>query len=402
MIFAELGLHTSLIDRCASLEFNEPTPIQKRAIPIALGGEDLIGCAATGTGKTAAFLLPMLNQLYNEKSSGISALVLAPTRELAGQIAANLEKLDVKKRARSVVIVGGASMGRQVADVRRGAAVVIATPGRLIDHLDQGTIDLSRVKMLVLDEADRMLDMGFLPAIKRVLGQVPRERQTLLFSATMSPAIERIAREYMRKPKVVEVNPPGKAAITVKQAAYLVDATSKTALLLHLLEQEGCSRTLVFTRTRRGAEKLSRLLASRNHKVDRIHADRSQPQREAALRGFREGRCRVLVATDVAARGIDVTSISHVINFDMPAAPEDYVHRIGRTGRAGNAGHAVTLVTPVDTQSMTRIERLTGQRVERIKLPGFANETVVEQPAPTKKGRRNGPVASRPQRAGRY
>ncbi|MFN0086418.1 MAG: DEAD/DEAH box helicase [Blastocatellia bacterium] len=402
MIFAELGLHPSLVDRCASLEFTEPTPIQKLAIPTLLDGADMIGCAATGTGKTAAFLLPMLNQMYVEKSDGISGLILAPTRELAGQIAANLEKLDVRKKARSVVIVGGASMGRQIAELRRGASVIIATPGRLLDHIDRGTVDLSRVRKLVLDEADRMLDMGFLPAIRRVIGLLPRERQTMLFSATMSPSIERIAREHMRRPRIVDVNPRGKAASTVKQAAYLVGATSKTALLLHLLDQEACSRTLVFTRTRRGAERLSRLLASRNHKVDRIHADRSQPQREAALRGFKEGRCRVLVATDVAARGIDVTLISHVINFDMPAAPEDYVHRIGRTGRAGNAGHALTLVTPVDTQSMTRIERLTGQRVERIQLPGFGDETIVERPFETKRSGRDGRTsAARSQRAGR-
>ncbi len=401
MIFAKLGLHASLAERCESLDFTEPTPIQRKAIPVLLEGVDLIGCAATGTGKTAAFLLPLLHRLYAEKGAGIRALLLAPTRELAGQIAANLEKLDAKRTARAIVIVGGASMGRQIAELRRGASVVIATPGRLIDHIDQGTIDLSRVRTLVLDEADRMLDMGFLPAIRRVLGQLPRERQTMLFSATMSPEIERIAREQMRRPRIIETSPRGKTASTVKQAAYLVGATAKTALLLHLLDQEEYSRTLVFTRTRRGAERLSRLLAAKNHAVDRIHADRSQPQREAALRGFREGRCRVLVATDVAARGIDVTSISHVINFDVPAAPEDYVHRIGRTGRAGHAGHAFTLLTPVDALSMTRIERLTGQRIERIQLPGFS-EGAADQVSPAKPVRQNGRPAPRASRAGRH
>jgi ATP-dependent RNA helicase RhlE len=250
----------------------------------------------------------------------------------------------------------------------------------LLDHLENRTVDLSRVETLVLDEADRMLDMGFLPAIRAIINRVPSERQTLLFSATMAPQIEQIAREYMRQPKVVEVNPRNKAAATVKQTAYPVATESKTTLLLHLLEREQCARALVFTRTRRGAERLSRLLASQLHQVDRIHADRSQPQREAALRGFKDGRCRVLVATDIAARGIDVDSITHVINFDVPATPEDYVHRIGRTGRAGNAGHAITLLTPVDELSMLEIEKLTGQKVERVVVPGFGGISLPSKP----------------------
>ncbi len=381
MIFTKMGLHSSIADRCHSLGFTEPTPIQRQAIPIVIEGHDLIGCAATGTGKTAAFLLPMLHKLYAAKKAGIRALVLAPTRELAGQIATNLDKLDPQRKIRSTVIVGGASMRKQLTEIRRGVSVVIATPGRLEDHLDQRTIDLSGVEMLVLDEADRMLDMGFLAAIRRILGTLHPERQSLLFSATMSPAIERIAHEYMRRPKLVEVNPRGKASISVKQAAYPVAPTSKTELLLHLLEQENCSRTLIFTATRRGAERLSRLLASRDLTVERIHADRTQPQREAALRSFREGRCRVLVATDIAARGIDVSLISHVINFDMPAAPEDYVHRIGRTGRAGNEGQAMTLLTPVDELTMTRVEKLTGQKVERIFLPAFGGMVPMARPA---------------------
>ncbi|MGH9847116.1 MAG: DEAD/DEAH box helicase [Blastocatellia bacterium] len=371
MKFIEMGLHESLTRRCESLEFTEPTAIQQKAIPVIMDGSDLIGCAATGTGKTAAFLLPLLNSLYSSKRVGVRVLILAPTRELAAQIADHIATLDAKKLARPVTVVGGASSRKQIAELRRGASVVIATPGRLLDHLENGEIDLRRVETLVLDEADRMLDMGFLPAIRRVISHVSRERQTLLFSATMSGEIEGIARDFMRRPRFIEVNPRGKAAVTVKQTVYPVALASKTSLLFHLLESEKYARVLVFTRTRRGAERLSHLLAARDHKVDRIHADRTQPQRDAALRGFKDGRTRVLVATDIAARGIDVESITHVINFDIPDAPDDYVHRIGRTGRAGNAGHAMTLMTPIDEITMSQIEKTTGQQVERIVVPGF-------------------------------
>jgi ATP-dependent RNA helicase RhlE len=390
MIFAELGLRADLASRCASLGFTEPTPIQRQAIPVILSGSDLIGCAATGTGKTAAFLLPMLQRLSanpsersGKPSSGVRALILAPTRELAAQIAENLRMLDAKKKTTSVTIVGGASMNKQRAALRRGAMIAIATPGRLLDHLENGTIDLSRVETLALDEADRMLDMGFLPAIRRIIEQLPPERQTLLFSATMPPPIEQIAREHMRRPRVVEVSPRNKAAATVKQTAYPVATESKTTLLMHLLEREQCARALIFTRTRRGAERLSLALAANGSRVERIHADRSQSQREAALRGFKDGRCRVLVATDIAARGIDVDLVTHVINFDVPATAEDYVHRIGRTGRAGNAGHAITLLTPVDELSMLEIEKLTGQKVERVVIPGFGGITLSSKPQRT-------------------
>ncbi|HMV48618.1 MAG TPA: DEAD/DEAH box helicase [Blastocatellia bacterium] len=391
MNFAELGLIQPLSDRCKSLGFTEPTPIQRQAIPILLGGSDLIGCAATGTGKTAAFLLPMLQTLSTTKRPGVRMLILSPTRELASQITDNLGQLDAKRKARPVTIVGGASAHRQRMELRNGAQVVIATPGRLMDHVESGNINLSRVEVLVLDEADRMLDMGFLPVIRQIIGLLPAERQTLLFSATMSPAVEEIARQYMLDPETVDVNPRGKAAVTVKQAAYPVALESKTNLLLHLLEQEQADRVLVFTRTRRGAERLATLLAARKHKVNRIHADRTQSQREAALRGFRDGRYRVLVATDIAARGIDVDSISHVINYDVPDAAEDYVHRIGRTGRAGNAGHALTLLTPVDELSMRAIEKLTGQKVERIVVPGFGGVMpVTEKTSPTRNFGRSG------------
>jgi ATP-dependent RNA helicase RhlE len=400
MIFTELGLRSAFASRCASLGFIEPTPIQRQAIPVILSGSDLIGCAATGTGKTAAFLLPILQRLSAKPSEGVRALILAPTRELASQIAESLQELDANDVATSVTIVGGASMNKQRVALRRGAMIAIATPGRLLDHLENRTVDLSRVETLVLDEADRMLDMGFLPAIRAIIDRLPSERQTLLFSATMPPPIEQIARTHMRRPKIVEVNPRNKAAAPIRQTAYPVATGSKTTLLLHILERERCSRTLVFTRTRRGAERLSRALAASGTRVDRIHADRSQSQREAALRSFKEGRCRILVATDIAARGIDVDLVTHVINFDVPATAEDYVHRIGRTGRAGNTGQAITLLTPVDELSMLEIEKLTGQTVERVVVPGFGGVTLSAKPIRSL-DRRGGARSFRSRRFGR-
>ncbi|MEP7271764.1 MAG: DEAD/DEAH box helicase [Acidobacteriota bacterium] len=371
MSFSNLGLDSALVQGCESLGYTEPTPIQRQAIPVILNGADLIGCAETGTGKTAAFLLPIIQRLSAIPRAGVRVLIIVPTRELASQIAVNLVELDPERRIRSATLLGGVSINRQLDSLRRQPGVVIATPGRLMDHLERASIDLSRVEVLVLDEADRMLDMGFWPTIRQVLAKLPAKRQTLLFSATMSPAIEDLARSTMQSPKLIEASPRGQAAITVEQTAYPVSRESKTALLVHLLERDGYSRVLVFTRTRRGAERLSHILASKELQVNRIHADRTQPQREAALRGFKDGRHCVLVATDIAARGIDVDSISHVINYDVPAAPEDYVHRIGRTGRAGNPGQAITLVTPVEELSMRAIERLTGQTIERVVLPDF-------------------------------
>ena len=375
MNFSEMGLLPAQLRKVESLGYTEPTPIQEQAIPVVLSGQDLIGCAETGTGKTAAFLLPIIQKLTEKPRPGVRVLVLAPTRELAMQIQKNYGELNHVKANRGVTVIGGANMRTQISDLRRGATIVIATPGRLLDLIERGAVSLSTVEYLVLDEADRMLDMGFLPAIRRILSMLPAKRQTLLFSATMSSDIEKLARTTMKQPKLIEVSPRGKAASMVEQFAYPVSQESKTALLLDLLERERFERVLVFTRTRRGAERLSHILSAREHTVGRIHSDRSQPQREAALRGFRDGRTRVLVATDIAARGLDVDAVSHVINYDVPAAPEDYVHRIGRTGRAGNAGRAITIVTPVDELSMRAIERLTGQEVKRVHLPGFGSQS---------------------------
>jgi ATP-dependent RNA helicase RhlE len=361
------------LSACESLGYKTPTPIQSKAIPNILTGQDLIGCAETGTGKTAAFLLPIIQRISERSLPGVRVLVLAPTRELALQIEKNYKELNTAKSNRSVVVMGGTNIKTQIAELRRGANVVIATPGRLLDLTERGAIDLSHIEVLVLDEADRMLDMGFLPAIRRILALLPAKRQTLLFSATMSGDIEQLARSTMKQPKLVEVSRRGSAATTVEQTAYMVALESKTPLLLALLEKERqqFERVLIFTRTRRGAERISHILKARDHTVNRIHADRSQSQRETALRDFRNGRARVLVATDIAARGLDVEDVSHVINYDVPSAPEDYVHRVGRTGRAGNQGKAITIVAPVDELSMRAIERLTGQGVKRVVPEGF-------------------------------
>ena len=383
MNFSQLGLAPAQLRACESLGYTEPTPIQLQAIPVVLSGRDLIGCAETGTGKTAAFLLPIIQKISERARPGVRVLVLAPTRELALQIQQNYGELNNVKGNRSAIVIGGANIRTQIADLRRGVSVLIATPGRLLDLTERGAVNLSAVEVLVLDEADRMLDMGFLPAIRRVLALLPTKRQTLLFSATMSSNIEQLARSTMKEPKLIEVNRRGSAATMVEQTAYPVAQESKTALLLDLLEREKFERVLVFTRTRRGAERLSHILTARDHSANRIHADRSQPQREAALRAFKDGRTRVLVATDIAARGLDVDSVSHVINYDVPAAPEDYVHRVGRTGRAGNQGQAITIVAPADELSMRAIERLTGQAVKRVVLPGFGGAQPLAPPAKT-------------------
>ena len=371
MNFSELGLAPAQVRACESLGYKIPTPIQRQAIPTILTGRDVIGSAETGTGKTAAFLLPVIQRLSESLRPGLRVLVLAPTRELALQIHENYAALNQVKTNRSVIAIGGANIRPQLADLRRGPAVLIATPGRLLDLIERGAVRLSTIEVLVLDEADRMLDMGFLPAIRRVLSLLPVKRQTLLFSATMSSSIEQLARATTKNPELVEVSTRGRAATLVEQVAYKVPAESKMALLLELLEKEPerFERVLIFTRTRRGAERLSHVLQARDHRVKRIHADRSQSQREEALRAFSEGRARVLVATDIAARGLDIDAVSHVINYDVPAAPEDYVHRVGRTGRAGSRGQAISMVAPADEVSLRAIERLTGQSIKRI-APG--------------------------------
>jgi len=384
MTFKDLGLLPFFTNKCEQLGYTEPTPIQEQAIPVLLNGGDIIACAETGTGKTAAFLLPILQMLGDNKGKpGTKVLVLSPTRELANQTEAFCRQF-APKGITCTAIIGGSGYKRQTDSLRKGANIIIATPGRLIDFMDQGLIDFRSLTTLVLDEADRMLDMGFLPSIKRIARVIPVKRQTLFFSATMSPEIEHIAYSMLKDPKFIEVSPRGKASGLIDQTAYPVAQQSKMPLLLDLLDKEDFDRVLVFTRTKRGADRIAHILEKREHKSNRIHGDRSQSQREAALKSFKAGHTNVLVATDVAARGIDIDSVSHVINYDIPEAPEDYVHRIGRTGRAGNRGRAITLFTIAEEHSMRAIERLTGERVERIVLPDFGGHHTV-QSAPVKK-----------------
>jgi ATP-dependent RNA helicase RhlE len=406
MNFSDLGLHVSQVRKCESLNFTEPTPVQKQAIPILLKGADLIACAETGTGKTAAFLLPAIEKLNEQaKPAGIRVLVIAPTRELVSQIEEAYNQLAPKKFA-CASLIGGASMSRQCNALRRGVSVVVATPGRLFDHIERGTVNLSKIDTLILDEADRMLDMGFLPAIRKIIARIPQERQTMLFSATMSAPVKELARSIMNKPEIVEVSRLNKTAHTIEQVVYPVAPASKTALLLNLLESNNYERVIVFTRTRRGAERLAHILTARELKANRIHADRSQSQRESALREFREGKTQVLVATDIASRGIDVDAVSHVINYDVPEAPQDYVHRVGRTGRAGNQGQAITLVSPVEELAMRDIERLTEQKVKRVVLSDFggaatATASFYQPKKASGFGKSVGTRSFRPRRAGR-
>lgn len=384
MTFKDLGLLPFYTDKCEQLGYTTPTPIQKQAIPVLLRGGDIMACAETGTGKTAAFLLPILQMLGDNKGKpGTKVLVLSPTRELANQTEAFCREF-APKGITCTAIIGGAAYKRQMDSLRRGANIIIATPGRLIDFMDQGLINFSGLTHLVLDEADRMLDMGFLPSIKRIAKVIPAKRQTLFFSATMSPEIEHIAYAMLKDPTSIEVSPRGKPAHLIEQTAYPVAQQAKMPLLLDLLDKEDFDRVLVFTRTKRGADRIAHILEKRSHKSNRIHGDRSQSQREAALKSFKLGHTNVLVATDVAARGIDIDSVSHVINYDIPEAPEDYVHRIGRTGRAGNKGRAITLFTIAEEHSMRAIEKLTGQKVERVVLPDFGGHTLAVS-APAKK-----------------
>lgn len=370
MTFRDLGLNEALVRKCQSLDFTEPTPIQAQAIPVILEGADLIGCAETGTGKTAAFLLPTIQKLNAQNKPGVQVLIVAPTRELSSQIESAYKEFSTTKY-RCVNLIGGANMSRQIGDLKRGVNVVIATPGRLMDHVKRGTVNLSQVKTLILDEADRMLDMGFLPAIRQIMEHIPKTRQTLLFSATVSDPIKTLAYSIMNEPEVIQVSRQNRTAKTVKQTAYPVAAPSKTALLLNLLETNDFERVIVFTRTKRGAERLTHILTARDLRAKEIHSNRSQSQREKALKDFRKGNARILVATDIASRGIDVDAVSHVINYDVPEAPQDYIHRVGRTGRAGNVGEAITLVTPLEEMAMRDIEKLTEQKVKRVVLPDF-------------------------------
>ena len=367
--FTELPLSSALQQKLAAAQFTQLTPIQERAIEPALQGNDVIGTAQTGTGKTLAFLIPVIEMLNREASNRPSAVVLLPTRELAMQVHEQYEHLRSKRFARAALIVGGLSEKTQIQALRNGAGLIIATPGRLQDLISRKLADLNQIKILVLDEADRMLDMGFLPAIQRIVATLPKSRQTLCFSATMEQSVANLVNSYTRTPVRIALGSVLKPAASVDLRAYEVRPNQKMEMLRQLLyEQEG--QTLVFARTKRGTERVAKELVRDGFSAAMIHGDRSQSQRNSALSGFQEGRYRVLVATDVAARGLHVDDVAHVINYDLPKMAEDFIHRVGRTGRAGSQGRASTIVTAAENVDLRNIERTLKLRIERGQLEG--------------------------------
>ena len=383
MSFSELGLAPGILQAVAETGYSAPTPIQAAAVPPILSGRDVTGIAQTGTGKTAAFTLPILTRMAGQPEvRGIQTLVLAPTRELAAQIIDNVRIYGKHLGFRSAAVFGGVGEKPQIDALRAGTPFVVACPGRLLDLMNRGFGDFSRLRYLVLDEADRMLDMGFLPDMRRILAKLPKDRQTLLFSATLSREIESLSRDFQRDPELVEIGKRTNPAETVTQEFCEVEKARKPALLVKLLEDPAMSMVLVFTRTKHGADRIAKLLERQGIRTGALHANRSQGQRLRALGDFRDGRLRVLVATDIAARGIDVEGISHVVNFDFPPQVEDYVHRIGRTGRAAAVGHAISFITGDDRDAVRALERRTGRVVPRMMPAGFdaGNAGAVEPP----------------------
>ena len=371
MPFAHLGLHPSLLRGLKDLGFTRPTPIQADAIPLALAGQDLLACAMTGSGKTAAFLLPILHKLMDKPRGTTRALVITPTRELAAQIVEDLNDLAVHTPLTAAAVYGGVGMGPQEHAFRSGVDVIVGTPGRLLDHFRSSYAKLGGLQYLVLDEADRMLDMGFLPDIRRVLRHIPKMRQTLFFSATIPPPIADLSREMLKNPATINIERRSAPAVGITHAAYPVPQHLKPTLLAKLLKSGEMHDALVFTRTKHRANRLAKYLGEQSIKVERIHGNRSQSQRTEALAGFKSGKYRVLVATDIAARGIDVTALGHVVNFDVPLVPEDYIHRVGRTARAEATGSAFTLVAPEEEGNLRGIERAINHRLPRVTLPDF-------------------------------
>ena len=371
MPFSKLGLSPVILEGVKAMGYTDPTPIQLRAIPLVLAGTDVIGSAQTGTGKTAAFALPILSKLGAHQPVGPRALILEPTRELASQVETAIRDYARFTDLKVTVVYGGVGYGKQNDELRAGADIVAATPGRLLDHLEQGTLRLDKVEFLVLDEADRMLDMGFLPDVRRLVEKCPKARHTALFSATIPPAIETLIQWAMNKPETIEIGARRSPAETIKHVIYPVSDSQKTDLLLELLNRVNYHSVLVFCRTKHGADRIATLLKRNNHAVAVLHSNRTQKEREQALEGFREGKYEVLVATDIAARGLDIADVSHVVNYDVPQHPEDYIHRIGRTGRAEATGDAYTIMVAEDAPHVFAIERFISQKIPRVKLENF-------------------------------
>ena len=370
MAFSKFGLSSAVLDGVKAMGYVEPTPIQLRTIPLVMAGQDVIGSAQTGTGKTAAFALPILSQLGQHRPQP-RVLVLEPTRELAAQVETALRDFARFTNLRVAVVFGGVGYGLQKDALRNGLDVLVATPGRLLDLMQQGCCRLDSIQFLVLDEADRMLDMGFLPDVRRIVQKCPRERHTSLFSATIPPEIESQIHWAMKQPQTVEIGARRTPAENVKHVIYPVADAQKTDLLLELLKRVNYDSVIVFCRTKHGADRVAHLLKRSNHAVAVLHSNRTQREREQALRGFRDGRFEVLVATDIAARGLDIAEVSHVINYDVPQHPEDYIHRIGRTGRMEAKGDAFTLMVAEDARHVQTIERFISQKVPRVKLENF-------------------------------
>jgi ATP-dependent RNA helicase RhlE len=369
--FSRFQLHPELLSSISRAGFTEPTPIQTQAIPPLREGRDLVAAAATGSGKTAAFLLPIMDRLLGMQRGHTRALVLVPTRELAAQIVEHFRALSGRSGLTAAAVHGGVGMGPQVKAFRTGVDLVVATPGRLLDHLGSGVARLNSIQFLVIDEADRMLDMGFLPDIKRILERLPRERQSMLFSATIPAPIAELSRTLLKDPVRINIERVSKPAEGITHAMYPVQSTRKQDLMVELLHREESSNVLVFTRTKHRANRLAAFLEGKGVACERIHGNRSQSQRNAALEGFKRGRFRVLVATDIAARGIDVEALGLVVNFDVPHVAEDYIHRVGRTARAERTGTAFTLVSPEEEGDVRAIERHLGKALPRHKLEGF-------------------------------
>lgn len=372
MTFKDLEIIPSILSALAAEGYERPTPIQQKSIPIILDRQDLLACAQTGTGKTAAFAVPLLQLMAAEpvrKMQDIEALILAPTRELALQIDESFHSYSRNIAVRHAVIFGGVSQNKQLNDLKARPAILVATPGRLLDLIGQGLLDISKIRYLVLDEADRMLDMGFVHDVKRIVKLIPKKRQTLLFSATMPPSIMQLAASLLFQPKKVQVDPVSSTAETVQQSVFMVGKENKKLLLAHLLKEQAADKALVFTRTKYGADKLVRLLVKKGITAAAIHGNKSQQARQRALHHFKSGEIRVLVATDIAARGIDIEELPRVINYELPNIPETYVHRIGRTGRAGSSGLAISFCDSEEVAYLNSIQKLIGFKVAVAKHP---------------------------------